>query len=110
MAAAFAGAQPETVVAVTGTNGKTSTVDFLRQLWTLDGERAASLGTLGLVAEGLPPGAVADHARPGGAARARWRALARAGVRRMRRWRRPRTGSSSGGWTACGSPRRASPT
>ena len=48
IAAAFAGAQPETVVAVTGTNGKTSTVDFLRQLWTAAGERAASLGTLGL--------------------------------------------------------------
>ncbi|GGC39309.1 UDP-N-acetylmuramoyl-L-alanyl-D-glutamate--2,6-diaminopimelate ligase [Siccirubricoccus deserti] len=57
MAAAMAGAQPATVVAVTGTNGKTSTVDFLRQLWTLDGDRAASLGTLGLVAPGFPPGA-----------------------------------------------------
>ncbi|MFC7476123.1 UDP-N-acetylmuramoyl-L-alanyl-D-glutamate--2,6-diaminopimelate ligase [Dankookia sp. GCM10030260] len=56
LAAAEAGAQPETVVAVTGTNGKTSMVDFLRQLWTLDGARAASLGTLGLLAEGFPPG------------------------------------------------------
>ena len=81
VAAAFAGAQPETVVAVTGTNGKTSTVDFLRQLWTASGERAASLGTLGLVAEGMAPGAslttpdpVALHASLG--------ALARAGVRR----------------------------
>ncbi|MCK8783110.1 UDP-N-acetylmuramoyl-L-alanyl-D-glutamate--2,6-diaminopimelate ligase [Roseomonas sp. NAR14] len=55
-AAAFHGAQPETVVAVTGTNGKTSTVDFLRQLWTQAGARAASLGTLGLVAPGFPPG------------------------------------------------------
>jgi UDP-N-acetylmuramoyl-L-alanyl-D-glutamate--2,6-diaminopimelate ligase len=52
MAAAFAGAQPETVVAVTGTNGKTSTVDFLRQLWTATGLSAASLGTLGLIAPG----------------------------------------------------------
>jgi UDP-N-acetylmuramoyl-L-alanyl-D-glutamate--2,6-diaminopimelate ligase len=81
IAARFAGAQPETVVAVTGTNGKTSTVDFLRQLWTASGERAASLGTLGLLAEGVPPGAslttpdpVALHATLG--------ALARAGVRR----------------------------
>jgi UDP-N-acetylmuramoyl-L-alanyl-D-glutamate--2,6-diaminopimelate ligase len=41
---------------VTGTNGKTSTVDFLRQIWTLTGTRAASLGTLGLRAEGFPPG------------------------------------------------------
>jgi UDP-N-acetylmuramoyl-L-alanyl-D-glutamate--2,6-diaminopimelate ligase len=56
MAAAFHGAQPRSVVAVTGTNGKTSTVDFLRQIWTAGGERAASLGTLGLVAEGFPPG------------------------------------------------------
>ncbi|WP_165982523.1 UDP-N-acetylmuramoyl-L-alanyl-D-glutamate--2,6-diaminopimelate ligase [Dankookia rubra] len=56
LAAAQDGLQPATVVAVTGTNGKTSTVDFLRQLWVLDGARAASLGTLGLVAEGLPPG------------------------------------------------------
>ena len=57
MAAAMAGAQPATVVAVTGTNGKTSTVDFLRQLWTLAGRKAASLGTLGLIAPGFPGGA-----------------------------------------------------
>jgi UDP-N-acetylmuramoyl-L-alanyl-D-glutamate--2,6-diaminopimelate ligase len=56
MAAAFHGAQPRSVVAVTGTNGKTSTVDFLRQIWIAAGEKAASLGTLGLVAEGFPPG------------------------------------------------------
>ncbi|UFN47408.1 UDP-N-acetylmuramoyl-L-alanyl-D-glutamate--2,6-diaminopimelate ligase [Roseomonas sp. OT10] len=55
-AAAFHGPQPATLVAVTGTNGKTSTVEFLRQLWALDGMRAASLGTLGLRAEGFPPG------------------------------------------------------
>jgi UDP-N-acetylmuramoyl-L-alanyl-D-glutamate--2,6-diaminopimelate ligase len=56
LAAGFHAAQPATVVAVTGTNGKTSTVDFLRQLWRLDGARAASLGTLGLVADGMAPG------------------------------------------------------
>lgn len=56
MAAAYHGAQPRNVVAVTGTNGKTSTVDFLRQIWIAAGEKAASLGTLGLVAEGFPPG------------------------------------------------------
>ena len=50
MAASHAGAAPEKVVAVTGTNGKTSTVDFVRQLWQIAGLRAASLGTLGLVA------------------------------------------------------------
>jgi UDP-N-acetylmuramoyl-L-alanyl-D-glutamate--2,6-diaminopimelate ligase len=56
LAAALHGPQPETVVAVTGTNGKTSTVDFLRQLWTLEGRHAAALGTLGLVADGFPAG------------------------------------------------------
>nr|WP_209880311.1 UDP-N-acetylmuramoyl-L-alanyl-D-glutamate--2,6-diaminopimelate ligase [Azospirillum soli] len=53
MAAAFHGAQPETVVAVSGTNGKTSTVQFARQIWDLMGQKAASLGTLGLIGPGL---------------------------------------------------------
>jgi UDP-N-acetylmuramoyl-L-alanyl-D-glutamate--2,6-diaminopimelate ligase len=57
MAAAFHGAQPDTVVAVTGTNGKTSVVNLARQIWTRLGLRAASLGTLGLTtAEGRRPG------------------------------------------------------
>ncbi|MCA3433312.1 MAG: UDP-N-acetylmuramoyl-L-alanyl-D-glutamate--2,6-diaminopimelate ligase [Roseomonas sp.] len=56
MAAAFYGAQPECVVAITGTNGKTSSVDFLRQIWRAAGRKGASLGTLGLIAEGVPPG------------------------------------------------------
>ena len=56
LAAALAGAQPAIVVAVTGTNGKTSTVEFLRQIWALAGHRAASLGTLGLHAPGFSPG------------------------------------------------------
>ncbi len=56
LAAVLAGAQPERMVAVTGTNGKTSTVDFVRQLWTLAGHKAASLGTLGLVAPGEASG------------------------------------------------------
>src|SRR5690242_15268702 len=42
--------RPSTIVAVTGTNGKSSTVDFLRQIWTHAGKRAASLGTLGAIA------------------------------------------------------------
>src|SRR6185437_7569755 len=45
LAATLTGRQPATVVAVTGTNGKTSTVEFLRQIWALAGEPAASLGT-----------------------------------------------------------------
>ena len=40
------------VAAVTGTSGKTSTAEFTRQIWQLLGRRAASLGTLGLVAPG----------------------------------------------------------
>jgi UDP-N-acetylmuramoyl-L-alanyl-D-glutamate--2,6-diaminopimelate ligase len=41
--------QPETMVAVTGTNGKTSVASFVRQIWTALGEQAASIGTIGLV-------------------------------------------------------------
>ncbi|NWG45862.1 MAG: UDP-N-acetylmuramoyl-L-alanyl-D-glutamate--2,6-diaminopimelate ligase, partial [Alphaproteobacteria bacterium] len=48
LAARFHAAQPETVVAVTGTNGKTSVAEFTRQIWTALGARAASLGTIGL--------------------------------------------------------------
>lgn len=36
-----------TVVGVTGTNGKTSTVQLLAQAWTLRGLRAGTIGTLG---------------------------------------------------------------
>ena len=56
IASALAGRQPRMVVAVTGTNGKTSTAEFLRQIWRMGGETAASLGTLGLIAPGFPPG------------------------------------------------------
>jgi UDP-N-acetylmuramoyl-L-alanyl-D-glutamate--2,6-diaminopimelate ligase len=48
MAARFYPRQPETVVAVTGTNGKSSTVDFLRQIWAAAGLTSACLGTLGV--------------------------------------------------------------
>ncbi len=41
--------QPETIVAVTGTNGKSSTVDFLRQIWEVAGLGSASMGTLGAI-------------------------------------------------------------
>ena len=49
IAARFFGPQPETTVAVTGTNGKTSVVSFVRQLWAAQGFAAASLGTVGVV-------------------------------------------------------------
>ncbi|HQT66768.1 MAG: UDP-N-acetylmuramoyl-L-alanyl-D-glutamate--2,6-diaminopimelate ligase [Rhodospirillales bacterium 20-60-12] len=55
LAAKLAGPLPRHVVAVTGTNGKTSTVDFIRQIFSRAGLRAASLGTLGLVAPGFAP-------------------------------------------------------
>lgn len=42
------GTQPETMVAVTGTNGKTSVATFVRQIWTLLGHRAINLGTTGV--------------------------------------------------------------
>jgi UDP-N-acetylmuramoyl-L-alanyl-D-glutamate--2,6-diaminopimelate ligase len=54
MAARLAGPQPRIIAAITGTNGKTSTADFLRQVFGPG--HAASLGTLGLVAPGFPPG------------------------------------------------------
>ncbi len=51
--------QPPVIVAVTGTNGKTSVAGFCRQIFTQLGHKAASMGTLGVVAgeEQLsPPG------------------------------------------------------
>jgi UDP-N-acetylmuramoyl-L-alanyl-D-glutamate--2,6-diaminopimelate ligase len=57
LAAGLAGSQPRVIAAVTGTNGKTSTVEFLRQIWAACGKPAAGLGTLGLIAEGFEPGA-----------------------------------------------------
>ena len=43
--------QPATIVAVTGTNGKTSVATFCRQMWASLGRHAASMGTLGLVSQ-----------------------------------------------------------
>lgn len=48
MASAFYGDQPETIYAVTGTNGKTSVAYFIQQLVSLLGEKSASIGTLGV--------------------------------------------------------------
>ncbi len=58
MAARFFGRQPERVAAVTGTNGKTSVVHFLRHIWSRLGHKAAALGTLGVTG--------ADVDMPGG--------------------------------------------
>jgi len=58
LAAQFFVPVPGTVVAVTGTNGKTSTVELTRQLWRMQGQRAASIGTLGITTgeESAPTG------------------------------------------------------
>lgn len=78
LAAALAGDQPKSLVAVTGTNGKTSTVEFLRQIWSAR-HPAASLGTLGVIAPGFAPGAGLTTPDPVGLA-ATLAALARAGI------------------------------
>ncbi|WP_426168636.1 UDP-N-acetylmuramoyl-L-alanyl-D-glutamate--2,6-diaminopimelate ligase [Sandarakinorhabdus sp. DWP1-3-1] len=47
-AARFFAPFPAVTVAVTGTNGKTSTAELTRQLWHVAGQVAASIGTLGV--------------------------------------------------------------
>jgi UDP-N-acetylmuramoyl-L-alanyl-D-glutamate--2,6-diaminopimelate ligase len=56
LGAGFFSPYPATIVAVTGTNGKTSCVEMTRQIWRMAGERAASIGTLGVT---TPDGSVA---------------------------------------------------
>ena len=48
LAARFFAPFPQTVIAVTGTNGKTSNVEMTRQLWRMAGHPSASIGTLGV--------------------------------------------------------------
>jgi UDP-N-acetylmuramoyl-L-alanyl-D-glutamate--2,6-diaminopimelate ligase len=52
-AARFFPRQPECVVAITGTSGKTSVAAFTRQIWAALGLEAASLGTIGIVSRPL---------------------------------------------------------
>ena len=40
--------KPKNIIAVTGTNGKTSVTDFCRQIWSFYGLKSASIGTLGI--------------------------------------------------------------
>ena len=47
-AALWFAAQPETMVGVTGTSGKTSVASFTRQIWQALGHKAISLGTMGV--------------------------------------------------------------
>ena len=106
-AARFYPRQPETIVAVTGTSGKTSVVAFARQIWQALGFDAASLGTIGVVSRPLTvygslttPDPIALHelldGSPGAASR-------------ISRWRPPRTASIRSGSTACASPPARSP-
>ena len=62
IAAKFFGAQPETAVAITGTNGKTSVAGFTRQIWKRQGLTAATLGTLGIQGPNEP--GVLHHTTP----------------------------------------------
>ncbi|MBI1214460.1 MAG: UDP-N-acetylmuramoyl-L-alanyl-D-glutamate--2,6-diaminopimelate ligase [Alphaproteobacteria bacterium] len=64
MAAAFYGKQPQTVAAVTGTNGKSSTVNFCRQIWQALELPGASMGTIGVIAPGLERSAALTTADP----------------------------------------------
>ena len=63
-ARAFWGVQPPVVVAVTGTNGKTSVAAFCRQIFNALGHKAASMGTLGVRARG--PGGLDEQLTPPG--------------------------------------------
>jgi UDP-N-acetylmuramoyl-L-alanyl-D-glutamate--2,6-diaminopimelate ligase len=79
--------QPATIVAVTGTSGKTSVAAFARQIWLSLGLEAASLGTIGV---GPSTG---------------WRTRAS----RIWRWRPRHTASTRSASTACVSPPAPSP-
>ena len=63
-AAAFWGRQPETCIAVTGTNGKTSVANFCRQMFAHAGRTSASMGTLGVTVS-RPGGKVEQLTPPG---------------------------------------------
>jgi UDP-N-acetylmuramoyl-L-alanyl-D-glutamate--2,6-diaminopimelate ligase len=49
IAAKFYPRQPEVIAGVTGTSGKTSTVQFTREIWQTFGHKSAGIGTLGLI-------------------------------------------------------------
>ncbi len=60
--------QPKNIVAITGTDGKTSTAEFTRQLWEFLGKKSASIGTLGVrgftsatKVENTTPGSITLH-------------------------------------------------
>ena len=59
IAARFHPRQPEHLVAVTGTSGKTSVAAFTRQIFAAAGHEAASIGTLGVVSRPRAPSTAA---------------------------------------------------
>ena len=92
-AALWFGAQPETMVAVTGTNGKTSVATFTRQIWQELGQRAVNLGTTGVEGDWHAPLATPRPSRS--RCTGLWHRQPRpASI--MPRWRPPRTASHSG--------------
>ena len=107
-AARFYPRQPETIVAVTGTSGKTSVAAFVRQIWQALGLESASLGTLGVVSRPLTvygslttPDPIALHRTP--------RPARRAAASPISPWRPLPTVSTRSGSTACASRRARSP-
>jgi UDP-N-acetylmuramoyl-L-alanyl-D-glutamate--2,6-diaminopimelate ligase len=99
MAARLYAPQPDIVVAVTGTNGKTSVASFVRQIWSILGLPAASVGTVGIVSPSgtrklahTTPDPVEIH----GALR-----RCQVSMSAMSHWRHPVTGwRSTGSWCA----------
>jgi UDP-N-acetylmuramoyl-L-alanyl-D-glutamate--2,6-diaminopimelate ligase len=84
------------VVAVTGTNGKTSVASFTRQIWERLGHRAVNIGTTGVEGSYSAPGI---HTTPDALTLQSLLADIRAdGIDRVSRWRRRPTGSTSAGW------------
>ena len=98
-AALWFGAQPETMVAVTGTNGKTSVATFTRQIWAALGHAAINIGTTGVEGAWAAP---SSHTTPGSdhpAPHAGRRPPPPASP--MPRWRPLPTASTSAGLKAC---------
>jgi UDP-N-acetylmuramoyl-L-alanyl-D-glutamate--2,6-diaminopimelate ligase len=90
-AARFYPKQPEKVVAVTGTSGKSSVADFIRQLFAHLGYKSASVGTLGII--------TSDGAAYGSLTRAS--TVSRMTASRALPWRPHRMASTNGASTAC---------
>ena len=87
-------AQPECVVAVTGTNGKTSVASFTRQMLEFLGERAVNFGTTG-VEGAVARTPFAHHARTADASRAVGRPGCRGRDPRGDGGLEPRTGATA---------------